>query len=257
MQPNASTRHTRFASLRYQTCIKNASKCSKKYSNNAAQCEQPTHPLSLPTLSNMHQKCINMQQKNTGIMQHTASTRHTRFASLRYQACIKNASTCSKKYSNNAVQCEHPTYPLCLPTLSNMHQKCIKTQQKKQQYCSTMRAPDIPALPPYAIKHASKMHQNAAKKTAILQHNASTRHTRFASLRYQTCIKNASKCSKKYSNNAAQCEPPTYPLCLPTLSKMHQNAARHPAQNTAGAQHNANPRQPRFASLRYQKYIKN
>ena len=101
------------------------------------------------------------------------------------------------------------------------------------------------------------MHQNAAKNTAIMQHNASTRHTRFASLRYQTCIKNASKCSKKYSNNAAQCEPPTYPLCLPTLSKMHQNAARHPAQNTAGAQHNANPRQPRFASLRYQKYIKN
>ena len=52
-----------------------------------------------------------------------------------------------------------------------------------------MRAPDIPALPPYAIKHASKMHQNAAKNTAIMQHNASPRHTRFASLRSQKCIK--------------------------------------------------------------------
>jgi len=152
-------------------------------------------------------------------MQHNASTRHTRFASLRYQACIKNAA-------NNTAILQHNASTRHTRFASLRYQTCIK------------------------------MHQNAAQNTAVLQHNASTRHTRFASLRYQTCIKNASKCSKKYSNNAAQCEPPTYPLCLPTLSKMHQNAARHPAQNTAGAQHNANPRQPRFASLRYQKYIK-
>ena len=57
-----------------------------------------------------------------------------------------------------------------------------------------MRAPDIPALPPYALKNASKCSTTS---------------------------------STKYSRRATQCEPPTTSLCLPTLSKIHQKLIKN------------------------------
>ena len=66
-------------------------------------------------------------QQNAAIMQHNASPRHTRFAYLRYQKCIKM---------------QHDI------------------QQKLQQARNTLRTPDKLALPPYAIK---KCIQNGSK----------------------------------------------------------------------------------------------
>jgi len=79
-------------------------------------------------LTNSASKIHQNAAKNTAIMQHNASPRHNRFASLRYRKCIKM---------------QHDI------------------QQKLQQARNTLRTPDKLALPPYAIKNASKMDQKS------------------------------------------------------------------------------------------------